>query len=115
VLGQRHTAPELAQGLQNSCNPVFVELALSLALSAFIILWRLRARHGERRDIPGEGTGILIDKSRVKRVDIARIGFGQSVAVTPLQLLTAACAAVNGGNLISLTSSKRSGTRWKCD
>ena len=36
----------------------------------------------------------------MKRVDIARIGFGQSVAVTPLQLLTAACAAVNGGNLM---------------
>jgi stage V sporulation protein D (sporulation-specific penicillin-binding protein) len=33
-------------------------------------------------------------------VDIARIGFGQSVAVTPIQLLTAVCAVVNGGNLM---------------
>ena len=51
-------------------------------------------------DIPGEADGIVISKQAVKRVDIARIGFGQSVAVTPIQLLTAVCAVVNGGNLM---------------
>ena len=52
-------------------------------------------------DIPGEASGILIKEEKVKRVDMARIGFGQSVAVTPIQLLTAACAAVNGGTLVT--------------
>jgi stage V sporulation protein D (sporulation-specific penicillin-binding protein) len=48
-------------------------------------------------DIPGEAGGIVISENTVKRVDLARIGFGQSVAVTPIQLLTAACSVVNGG------------------
>ncbi len=96
-----HGAEDLAEGLQNSCNPVFVELALRLGIERFyhyMEAFGLGMVSGV--DIPGEGTGILIDEARVKRVDIARIGFGQSVAVTPLQLLTAACAAVNGGNLM---------------
>lgn len=51
-------------------------------------------------DIPGEASGIMISEGNVKRVDLARIGFGQSVAVTPIQLITACCAAVNGGKLM---------------
>ncbi|MEE1199038.1 MAG: penicillin-binding transpeptidase domain-containing protein, partial [Christensenellales bacterium] len=51
-------------------------------------------------DIPGESSGIVIPENTVKRVDLARIGFGQSVAVTPVQLLTAACSVVNGGKLL---------------
>ena len=96
-----HGAETLTQGLQNSCNPVFVELGLRLGIERFykyMEAFGLGTVSGV--DIPGEGTGILIDESRVKRVDIARIGFGQSVAVTPLQLLNAACAAINGGNLM---------------
>jgi stage V sporulation protein D (sporulation-specific penicillin-binding protein) len=96
-----HGAETLAQGLQNSCNPVFVELALRLGIERFykyLDAYGLGMVTGV--DIPGEGTGILIDETKVKRVDIARIGFGQSIAVTPLQLLTAACAAINGGNLM---------------
>ena len=96
-----HGAETLAKGLQNSCNPVFVELALRLGIERFykyLEAYGLGMETGV--DIPGEGTGILIDEAKVKRVDIARIGFGQSVAVTPLQLLNAACAAINGGNLM---------------
>ncbi|MGN0776291.1 MAG: penicillin-binding transpeptidase domain-containing protein, partial [Candidatus Ventricola sp.] len=51
-------------------------------------------------DLYGEASGILIPRSRVKDVDLARIGFGQSVAVTPIQMITAACAVVNGGRLM---------------
>ena len=49
--------------------------------------------------IASESNGILMDQSIVKNVDLARIGFGQAVAVTPLQLITAVCCAVNGGEL----------------
>ena len=51
-------------------------------------------------ELPGESSGILINSRYVKNVDLARIGFGQSVAVTPLQMITAACAVVNGGRLM---------------
>ena len=51
-------------------------------------------------DLPGESAGILINSRYVKSVDLARIGFGQSVAVTPIQLITAFSAVVNGGRLM---------------
>lgn len=100
--GNPHGAESLTQALENSCNPVFVELGLRLGTEKFydyLEAYGLGKPTGV--DIPGEGSGILISRSRVKRVDIARIGFGQSVAVTPIQLLTAACAVVNGGKLIT--------------
>ena len=51
-------------------------------------------------DIYGEGRGLTIGKDRVKSVDLARIGFGQAVAVTPISLLTACASVINGGNLL---------------
>ena len=99
--GKPHGAETFAQALQNSCNPVFVEMGLRLGADT---LYRYLDAFGIGRktgvDIPGEADGIVISKGAVKRVDIARIGFGQSVAVTPIQLITAVCAAVNGGNLM---------------
>ena len=50
-------------------------------------------------DFYGESSGLLMNSASVKNVDLARIGFGQAVAVTPLQLVTAVSAAVNGGIL----------------
>ena len=51
-------------------------------------------------DLPGESAGLLIGSRYVKNVDLARIGFGQSVAVTPLQLMMAANACINGGKVM---------------
>ena len=99
--GKPHGAQTFAQALQISCNPVFVEMGLRLGaqkLYDYMDAFGIGRRTGV--DIPGEAEGIVISKSAVKRVDVARIGFGQSVAVTPLQLLTAVCAAVNGGRLL---------------
>ncbi len=99
--GRPHGAEDLAQGLQNSCNPVFVELALRMGTDTFY-RYLTAFGLGKRTDIdlPGESGGILISSRYVKRVDLARIGFGQSVAVTPIQLMMAANAAVNGGKLM---------------
>lgn len=100
--GSPHGAETFAEALQNSCNPVFVEMGLRLGIDRFydyMEAFGLGSRTGV--DLPGEASGILISRQNVKRVDIARIGFGQSVAVTPLQLLTAACAVVNGGRLLT--------------
>ena len=99
--GRAHEAETMAQGLQNSCNPVFVELALRLGTERFYQYLRafgLGSRTGV--DLQGEAEGILIAEKNVKDVDLARIGFGQSIAVTPIQLLTAACSVINGGRLM---------------
>ncbi|MEG0638451.1 MAG: penicillin-binding transpeptidase domain-containing protein [Clostridia bacterium] len=99
--GSPHKAQTMAEGLQNSCNPVFVELALRLGtermyqyLHAFGLGKKMNV------DLPGEGSGILIPVKSVKNVDLARVGFGQSIALTPLQMITSACAVVNGGRLM---------------
>ena len=99
--GEPHEGETFAQALQNSCNPVFVEMGLRLGIDRFydyLDAFGIGGKTGV--DLPGEAAGIIISRSTVKRVDLARIGFGQSVAVTPLQLLTAACSVVNGGNLL---------------
>ncbi|MBR2942099.1 MAG: PASTA domain-containing protein [Clostridia bacterium] len=99
--GAPHGAQSMAKALQNSCNPVFTQLALRLGSETFyryLTAFGLGKRTGI--DLFGEASGILIPGSRVKDVDLARIGFGQSVAVTPIQMITAACAVVNGGRLM---------------
>lgn len=99
--GRAHGAESMADGLKNSCNPVFVELALRMGTDAFyryLNAFGLGKRTGI--DLPGESGGILISSRYVKRVDLARIGFGQSVAVTPIQLVMACNAAINGGKLM---------------
>ena len=99
--GKPHGAETFAQALQNSCNPVFVEMGLRLGVDKlYTYLDAFGIGHKTGVDIPGEADGIVISRRAVKRVDIARIGFGQSVAVTPIQLLTAVCAVVNGGRLM---------------
>ncbi len=99
--GAPHGAQSMKQALQNSCNPVFTQLALRLGsdrLYRYLYAFGLGKRTGI--DLYGEASGILIAQNRVKDVDLARIGFGQSVAVTPIQMITAACAVVNGGRLM---------------
>lgn len=99
--GAPHGAESMREALYNSCNPVFTQLALRLGsdtLYRYLHAFGLGSRTGI--DLYGEASGILISESRVKDVDLARIGFGQSVAVTPIQMITAACAVVNGGRLM---------------
>ncbi len=96
-----HGNQDLKEALANSCNPAFVALALRMGTDTFYKYLRafgLGVKTGV--DLPGESSGILINSRYVQNVDLARIGFGQSVAVTPLQLITAASAVVNGGRLM---------------
>ena len=99
--GNPHGAQSMAQALQNSCNPVFTELGLRIGTDTF---YDYMDRFGLTKitgvDLNGEVSGIRIAKEKVKRVDLARIGFGQSIAVTPIQLLNAVCSVINGGELL---------------
>ena len=95
-----HGSQDLTTGLVNSCNVVFMTLAQRMGVENFYSYLKkfgLGSKTGVQ--IASESSGILMNQDYVKNVDLARIGFGQAVAVTPLQLITAVCAAVNGGTL----------------
>ncbi|MFQ6724096.1 MAG: penicillin-binding transpeptidase domain-containing protein, partial [Clostridia bacterium] len=82
-----HGSQTLVEGFKNSCNCVFVQLALRLGvekLYQYMELFGVGQKTGV--DISSESSGIVMSKNMVKNVDLARIGFGQSVAVTSLQL-----------------------------
>ena len=84
---QGHGSQTLVEGFKNSCNCVFVSLALRLGvekLYKYMELFGIGSKTGV--DIASESSGIVMNKDSVKNVDLARIGFGQSVAVTSLQL-----------------------------
>ncbi len=95
----RHQNQTLAQALNNSCNPCFTDIALSLGNETFYeYLKNFGFGNVTGIDFTGEAVGMLVPQTVVRDCDLARIGFGQSVAVTGIQLACAVAAAVNGGN-----------------
>ncbi len=95
----KHANQTLAMALNNSCNPCFTDIALSLGSETFYrYLQNFGFGNVTGLDFSGEALGMLIPQSAVRDCDLARIGFGQTVAVTGVQLACAVAAAVNGGN-----------------
>jgi len=95
----KHSNQTLAQALNNSCNPCFTDMALALGKDTFYdYLTAFGLGNVTGIDFSGEALGMLVPQSIVRDCDLARIGFGQTVAVTGLQLACATAAAVNGGN-----------------
>ena len=95
-----HGMQSLSEGLCNSCNSVFVDLALRLGKDKMYDMFKkfgIGSALGV--DFLGESGGIVMDYNLSKTVDVARMGFGQAVAVTPLQEISAICSIVNGGFL----------------
>ena len=95
----RHSNQTLADALNNSCNPCFTDIAMSLGSETFykyLSSFGFGATTG--LDFNGEALGMLLPQSAVRGCDLARIGFGQTIAVTGLQLACATAAAINGGN-----------------
>ncbi len=96
-----HGSETLYEGVQNSCNPVFMDIALKLGRDRFYeYLYAFGLGKPTGIDLNGEGTGIVTSPKYVRDIDLARIGFGQSIALTPLQLIAASSAAINGGSLM---------------
>ena len=97
----KHSNQTLSDALNNSCNPIFTDIALSLGKDT---MYSYLEKFGYGRttgiDFVGEQSGLLVPKSSVTNGDLARIGFGQTIAVTALQLCMATAAAVNGGYLL---------------
>ncbi len=93
-----HGSQTLVEAVQNSCNCCFMDLGLRLGkdrLYKYLKEFGIGSKTGV--DISGESGGILLDKSLVQNVDLARIAFGQTVATSQLHLLNAFCSAINGG------------------
>ena len=92
-----HGSQNLTEAFANSCNCCFMDLALRLGVDRF---YHYMQKFGLGKKtgitIQGESGGILMPKSNVKNVDIARMGFGHAVAVTPIQLLTAVAGVTSG-------------------
>lgn len=96
-----HGEQTFAQGVQNSCNPVFVELSNRLGVSKFydyIEAFGFKSKTGI--DLPGEAKGIIYNEKNVGPVELATMSFGQSISVTPIQLITAISAIANDGELM---------------
>lgn len=97
-----HGAENFVQGIQNSCNPVFIEVGLRIGVDRFFDYVRqfgLMDLTGV--DIPGEAGTIMHKKENVGQVELATISFGQSFQITPIQLATTVSALVNGGRRVT--------------
>ena len=96
-----HGHQTLTQAVGNSCNPIHAQMALDLGYESFykyIDLYGLDGRTGI--DYPGEGYPIVQNKDNIGPVELATMGFGQGIAITPIQLITAIGAIGNDGTLM---------------
>lgn len=94
----KHSNQTLGDALNNSCNPCFTDIALSLGKETFYE-YLSSFGFGKRTgiDFSGEAYGILMPQSAVRNCDLARIGFGQTIAVSGIQLAFACASTINGG------------------
>jgi len=98
--GVNHGIETLKQAFENSCNPIFVQLALRIGIDKYYEYVHNFGFYNQTGiDLPSEGVGIF-HKTPTK-VDLATLSFGESSTVTPLQLANAYCALVNGGKLMT--------------
>lgn len=95
---QGHGSQDFSDGVKNSCNCVFMDAALKVGVENYYdYLDRFGVLKKTGVDMVGEASGLYLKKESVKNVDLARIGFGQAIAVTPLSLINSVATVINGG------------------
>ena len=97
-----HGAQTFTQALTNSCNPAFMEIGLRLGVEKFSYYFKgfgLTEKTGI--DLPGEVASLYIPEDTMSNVDLASSSFGQANKITPIQMITAYAAAINGGKLVT--------------
>ena len=97
-----HGSETFVQGIQNSCNPVFIDIGLRLGVERFYDYFKkfgLMDKTGI--DLPGEAGTIMHKQANVKSVELATMSFGQSFQITPIQLATSVSSYVNGGKRVT--------------
>lgn len=97
-----HGTEKFVQGIQNSCNPVFIELGLRIGVDRFCDYFhKFGLMNLTGVDIPGEAGTIMHKKENIGQVELATISFGQSFQITPIQLAATVSALINGGKRVT--------------
>lgn len=99
---QGHGSETFKQGVMNSCNPVFMEIGARVGAKDMLLYYHklgLYERTGV--DLPGEANSIMHKLDKIGAVELATMSFGQSIQITPLQLMRAVSAGINGGRLVT--------------
>ncbi len=98
---QGHGTQTLAQSMSNSCNPAFITIGQQIGISTFSKYFKafgLTEKTGI--DLPGEANSTYHAEAKMGPVELSSTSFGQTFNITPMQLITAAAACVNGGYLV---------------
>lgn len=99
---QGHGAEDFKAGIQNSCNPVFINVGLRVGSDAFYDgMKQLGLLSKTNIDIPGEAGTIMHKKEAIGLVELATISFGQSFQITPMQLAATVSSIINGGTRVT--------------
>ena len=97
-----HGSETFVQGIQSSCNPVFIDIGLRLGADKFYEYFeRFGLLSLTNVDLPGEAGTIMHKKEDIGTVELATMTFGQSFQITPIQLATTVSSIVNGGRRIT--------------
>ncbi|MBR6253494.1 MAG: PASTA domain-containing protein [Clostridia bacterium] len=96
-----HGKQSLRQGLMNSCNPVYMTVALRIGANKFYeYLNAFGVAKSTGSGIIGETSGMIHDASSISKTTLATAGFGQGFTLTPLNMLNTICAVANDGKLL---------------
>ncbi len=97
-----HGSETFKEGIMNSCNPVFMEIGARVGANQFYYYMdKLGLFEKTGVDLPGEANSIFHKLENVGSVELATMSFGQSFQITPLQLMRAVSAIINGGTLVT--------------
>ena len=97
-----HGAEDFAQGIMNSCNPVFIEIGLRIGSDRFCDYFEQFGLLSRTNiDLPGEASTIMHKRENIGQVELATMSFGQSFQITPIQLATTVSSIINGGNRVT--------------
>lgn len=97
-----HGAGTLTSAVGNSCNPFHAKIAIDMGKDIYYkYLEDYGMTHRTHVDFPGEAYPIYYDKDSAGIVELSNMGFGQGIAITPIQLMTAVSAIGNGGNILT--------------
>lgn len=99
-----HGSETFAEAMQNSCNPALIEIGLRIEAKQKGLFYKYIKAFGFGQktgiELSGEASGIMIADDVVTKLNLATICIGQSISVTPIQLVTAVSAVANGGMLL---------------
>ena len=99
--GEGHGQQNFVEAVKNSCNPAFIEIGQKMGVTRFSDYFaNFGLTEGTGIDLPGEANSIYYPANKMGIAELSSASFGQTFKVTPIQLITAASAAINGGKLM---------------